>query len=127
MGVRFMQKPFVACNSGASVVQVIKVLRGRQLGNAKLGGTVKVAVKQARTDELARVKRSQMVRATVTTDKFPTRRKDGTHIRSWRTGVVLIDDKDKPLSDVVNSPVSLEAAKKFPKIGQIALKCYGVI
>ena len=110
----------VADNSGAKVVQCIKVLGGSKKRTAAIGDIIVVAVKDAIPN--APVKKGDVHKAVIvrTTNKF--RRPDGTYIRFDDNACVLIDPKNKtPRGTRIFGPVARELKEKgFDKIVSLA-------
>lgn len=79
----------IADNSGAKLVQVIKVLGGTRRRYARLGDLVVVSVKSAEPRKL--VKKKDILKAVVVRQKASFRRKDGSYIRFDDNAVVIVD------------------------------------
>ncbi len=96
----------VADNSGAKIVQCIKVLGGSKKRTAKIGDIIVVAVKDAIPN--APVKKGDVHKAVIvrTTDKV--RRVDGTHIRFDDNACVLLDQAMNPRGKRIFGPVARE-------------------
>jgi len=96
----------VADNSGAKVVQCIKVLGGSRKRYAGVCDIVVVSVKQA--IPRARVKKGDVRRAVVVRTAKSVRRQDGSVIRFDRNAVVLINNNRDPVGSRVFGPVMRE-------------------
>jgi large subunit ribosomal protein L14 len=96
----------VADNSGAKVVQCIKVLGGSKKRTAGIGDIIVVAVKDAIPN--APVKKGDVHKAVVvrTTNKF--RRPDGTYIRFDDNACVILDQALNPRGKRIFGPVARE-------------------
>lgn len=81
----------VADNTGAKLVQVIKVLGGSRRRYAQLGDILVVSVKSA--EPRKSVKKKDVLRAVVVRQKRPFRRKDGSYIRFDDNAVVILEGK----------------------------------
>ena len=79
----------VADNSGAKLLQVIKVLGGTRARYARLGDVVVASVKIAEPRKA--VKKKDVVRAVVVRSRAPFRRADGSYIRFDDNAVVIVD------------------------------------
>ena len=79
----------IADNSGAKLVQVIKVLGGSRRRYAFLGDVVVASVKVA--EPRKPVKKKDVVKAVLVRQRSPMRRKDGTYIRFDDNAAVLVD------------------------------------
>jgi len=110
----------VADNSGAKIVQCIRVQGGYQKRYAQLGDVITGAVKVAQPH--AAVKKGDVVHAVVVRQRKECRRKDGTYIRFDENAVVLIDKKNKePRGTRIFGPIARELrAKGFIKINSLA-------
>lgn len=120
-------------NSGAQLVECIKVLRHNPRNYAKVGDEITVVVKEARplTSEITgqsannRVKRRDICRAVIVRTKAPFRRPDGSTIRFDDNACVLINKNGDPLGTRVSSVVAKELRDlKFSKIATLAPKTF---
>jgi large subunit ribosomal protein L14 len=109
-----------ADNSGAKVLQVIRVLGGYKKRYAVIGDVVTCTIKEA--IPRAVVKKSDIVHAVLVRTRKETRRKDGTYIRFDENAAVIIDRKTKePKATRIFGPVARELrAKGFGKIVSLA-------
>jgi large subunit ribosomal protein L14 len=109
----------VADNSGAKLVQVVKVLGGSRRRYAALGDVVVVSVKEALPG--AKVKKGDTARAVVVRTKREYRRADGSYIKFDDNSAVLINPQLEPLGTRIFGPVARELrGKKFMKIISLA-------
>ena len=109
----------VADNSGAKKAKCFKVLGGTRRRYARIGDTVKCAVKVAIPG--GTVKKGDVVTAVVVRTTKELRRKDGTYIRFGENAVVIINDKKEPVGTRIFGPVARELReKKFMKIVSLA-------
>lgn len=120
-------------NSGAQMVECIKVLRHGPRNCAKVGDEITVVVKEAKAyqSELTgaavnnRVKRRDICRAVVVRTKAPYRRADGSTIRFDDNACVLINKNGDPLGTRVSSVVAKELRDlKYNKIVALAPKTF---
>lgn len=108
----------VADNSGAKLLQVIKVLGGSRRRYAALGDTVVASVKIAEPRKA--VKKKDIVRAVIVRQRAPYRRKDGSYIRFDDNAAVVVDGTE-PKGGRIFGPVARELRdKKFTKIISLA-------
>lgn len=108
----------VADNTGAKMVECIKVLGGTRRRYASLGDIIVVSVKEAEPRGL--VKKGQVVKAVVIRQRKHYRRDDGSYIRFDDNAVVIIDGKE-PKGSRVFGPVPRELRDKgFSKIISLA-------
>lgn len=108
----------VADNSGAKLIQVIKVLGGSRRRYASLGDVVVASVKIAEPRKL--VKKKDVVRAVIVRQRFPVRRKDGTYIRFDDNAAILVEGLE-PRGGRVFGPVARELRDRgYAKIISLA-------
>ncbi|MCX7023489.1 MAG: 50S ribosomal protein L14 [Spirochaetes bacterium] len=109
----------VADNSGAKVVQCIKVLGGSKRRYAGIGDIIVVAVKQ--TIPNSAVKKGTIEKAVVVRTHKEFRRPDGTYIRFDDNACVLIDANKNPKGKRIFGPVARELREKdYMKIISLA-------
>jgi len=109
----------VADNSGARLVQVIKVLGGTKRRYASLGDVVVVTVKDAAPN--AKVKKGDVIKAVVVRTAKEVNRGDGTYIRFDSNSAVLINAQKEPIGTRIFGPVARELrAAQFMKIVSLA-------
>ncbi|ODV76739.1 ribosomal protein L14 [Suhomyces tanzawaensis NRRL Y-17324] len=120
-------------NSGAQVVECIKVLRHGPRNFAKVGDEITVVVKKARplqteiTGQASnnRVKRRDICRAIVVRTRAPFRRPDGSVVRFDDNACVLVNKSGDPLGTRVSSVVAKELRElEFNKIVSLAPKTF---
>ena len=108
----------VADNSGAKLVQCIKVLGGTRRRYAGIGDIVVVAVKVAEPRKA--VKRKEVHRALVVRQKNAFRRADGSYIRFDDNAVVILDGRE-PKGGRIFGPIPREIKERgFAKIVSLA-------
>ncbi len=110
----------VADNSGAKLVQVIKVPGGSRRRYARLGDTVVISVKSAEPRKLA--KKKDVLRAVVCRQKQPYRRKDGSYVRFDDNAVIILEAKTKePKAGRIFGPIPRELRDRgYAKIISLA-------
>ncbi len=109
----------VADNSGAKVIQCIKVLGGSGRRYAKIGDLIVASVKQAAPQ--SKVKAGEVVRAVVVRTAYATQRTDGTTIRFDSNAAVILSTKLEPIGTRIFGPVGRELrSKNFMKIVSLA-------
>ncbi len=110
----------VADNSGAKLVQCIRVLGGYKKRYAQIGDMINVVVKVAQPH--APVKKSQVLHAVLVRQRKEIRRSNGIYIRFDENAVVIIDKKSKePVGTRIFGPVARELrAKGYNKIISLA-------
>ena len=109
----------VADNSGARIVQCIKVLGGSTRRYARIGDIIKVAVKSASPN--SSVKKGEVKTAVVVRTRKERRRSNGSYIKFDTNAAVLINDSKEPLGTRIFGPVGRELRdKRFMKIVSLA-------
>ena len=109
----------VADNSGAKIVECIKVLGGSHKRYAKIGDIIRVTVKHAIPK--GKVKAGDLLRAVVVRTKKGVRRNDGSLIRFDSNAVVLLNAQDQPVGTRIFGPVTRELRnEKFMRIVSLA-------
>ena len=109
----------VADNTGAKVVQCIKVLGGTGRRYASVGDVIVVSVKQAIPGGTA--KKSDISKAVIVRTNKEVGRKDGSYIRFDDNAVVLINAQGEPIGTRIFGPVARELREKhYMKIVSMA-------
>jgi large subunit ribosomal protein L14 len=109
----------VADNSGAKLVQCIKVLGGSKRKYAGIGDIVVVAVKNALPTST--IKKGSIEKAVVVRTHKEYRRPDGTYIRFDDNACVIIDANQNPKGKRIFGPVARELREKdYMKIVSLA-------
>jgi large subunit ribosomal protein L14 len=109
----------VADNSGAKIVQCIKVLGGSRRRYAGLGDVIVVSVKECLPN--SKVKKGDVMRAVVVRTVREHRRSDGSYIKFDDNSAVLINPQKEPIGTRIFGPVARELrAKKFMRIVSLA-------
>jgi large subunit ribosomal protein L14 len=109
----------VADNSGAKIVQCIKVLGGSKRKYAGVGDIIVVAVKDALPTST--IKKGSVEKAVVVRTHKEYRRPDGTYIRFDDNACVIIDASLNPKGKRIFGPVARELREKdYMKIVSLA-------
>ena len=109
----------VADNSGAKLVQCIKVLGGSHRRSASIGDVIVVSVKEAIPN--GKVKKGEVTRAVVVRTKKGVSRQDGSTIRFDKNSAVLLTKEGEPIGTRIFGPVTRELRlKRFTKIISLA-------
>lgn len=109
----------VADNTGAKLVECIKVLGGSKRRYASIGDVIMVSVKEAAPKGV--VKKKAVERAVIVRTKKEIGRKDGSYIRFDENAVVIINKDDQPKGTRVFGPVARELREKgYKKIVSLA-------
>jgi large subunit ribosomal protein L14 len=109
----------VADNSGAKLVQCIKVLGGSKRRYATVGDVIVVSVKEAMPN--SKVKKGDVLKAVIVRTKKEIARPDGSYIKFDDNSAVLITQQNEPVGTRIFGPVARELrAKNFMKIVSLA-------
>ena len=96
----------VADNTGARIIECIKVLGGSKRRYASVGDIIVVSVKEAIPD--GKVKKGTVHKAVVVRTKYAILRNDGSKVKFDNNAVVLVDDKSEPVGTRIFGPVTRE-------------------
>ena len=109
----------VADNSGARLVECIKVLGGSKRRYARIGDVIVVAVKDAIPK--GKVKAGDVLKAVVVRTRTGVRRSDGSLIRFDKNAVVVLNNQLQPIGTRIFGPVTRDLrGEKFMKIVSLA-------
>jgi large subunit ribosomal protein L14 len=109
----------VADNTGAKVVQCIRVLGGTRRRYARIGDIIVASVKKALPN--GAVKEHEIIRGVVVRTRNPLRREDGSYVRFDRNALVIIDAEKNPRGTRIFGAVARELRQKnFMKIISLA-------
>ena len=104
--LQMQSKMVVADNSGAKLVQVIKVLGGSHRRYAGIGDVVVVAIKEA--IPTSTIKEGSVEKAVIVRVAKEYRRPDGTYIRFDDNACVIVDADKNPKGKRIFGPVARE-------------------
>ena len=117
--IQMQTKLDVADNSGARLLQCIKVLGGSKRKTASVGDVIVVSIKEA--IPRGRVKKGDVHRAVIVRTSKEVKRNDGTCIRFDKNAAVLVNKSNEPIGTRIFGPVTRELrGKKFMKIVSLA-------
>lgn len=110
----------VADNSGAKIVQCIRVLGGYKKRYAQIGDIITITVKSAQPH--GAIKKGQVLQAVVVRQRKEIRRPSGVYIRFDDNAVVIIEKKNKEIKGTrIFGPVARELrAKGYSKLISLA-------
>ena len=100
----------VADNTGARIIECIKVLGGSKRRYASIGDTIVVSVKDAIPD--GKVKKGTVHKAIVVRTKYAIFRNDGSKVKFDNNAAVLVDEKGEPIGTRIFGPVTKELRAK---------------
>ena len=104
--IQIQTELFVADNTGAKIVECIKVLGGSKRRYASIGDVIVIAVKEAIPK--GKVKKGSVHKAVVVRVKKGIHRKDGSKVKFDSNAAVLIDEKGEPVGTRIFGPVTRE-------------------
>jgi large subunit ribosomal protein L14 len=109
----------VADNSGAKLVQCIRVLVGSKRRYGRIGDIIVVTVKVA--EPRKPVKKHEIVKAVIVRQRKALGRKDGTYIRFDDNAVIILGADKEPKGGRIFGPVAKELKEKgFDTIASMA-------
>jgi len=118
--IQTLTKLQVADNSGAKIVNCIKIFGGSKRRYASVGDIIKVSVVKAVPKSKA--KKGSMYKAVVVRTAYPLVRKDGSHLRFSDNSVVLLQENLQIVGTRVFGiiPNELRRDKRFTKLLSLA-------
>ena len=96
----------VADNTGARIIECIKVIGGSKRRYASVGDIIVVSVKEAIPD--GKVKKGTVHKAIVVRTKYSIHRNDGSKVKFDNNAVVITDEKGEPIGTRIFGPVTRE-------------------
>ncbi|MEA3414293.1 MAG: uL14 family ribosomal protein [Nanoarchaeota archaeon] len=123
-GVNLGAKMIAADNSGAKIVRIVSVKRGKgrkgKQGCAKVGDQVKVAIKKGVPDMKGKVFDAVLIR-----QKKSWRRLTGERIAFEDNAVAILkDDKGNPKGTQIKGAIAREVLERWPQVAKIASNIY---
>jgi len=100
----------VADNTGAKIVECIKVLGGSKRRYASVGDSIVISVKEATPN--GKVKKGSVHRAVIVRTKYSILRNDGSKVKFDNNAVVITDEKGEPIGTRIFGPVTRELRSK---------------
>ena len=109
-----------ADNSGAKIVRLVSVKRGKgrkgKQGCAKIADWVKVSVRKGKPEM-----KGEVFDAVVVRQRRPYRRKTGERIMFSDNAVALLkDDKGNPKGTQIKGPIAREISERWQSVAKIA-------
>src|SRR3990167_10705949 len=113
-----------ADNSGAKIVRIVSVKRGKgrkgKQGVVKIADFVKVSVKKGIPDMKGKVFDAIVIRV-----KKPYRRPNGERVSFEDNAVAILkDDKGNPKGTQIKGPVAREVLERWPSVAKLASIVY---
>jgi len=123
-GLNLGSRMIASDNSGAKIVKIVAVKRGKgkkgKQGCAKIADWVKVSIKKGLPDMKGKVFDAIVIR-----QKKPYRRLNGERIAFEDNAVaVLKDDKGNPKGTQIKGPIAREVLERWPSVAKIASIVY---
>ena len=100
----------VADNTGAKVVECIKVLGGSKRRTASVGDQIVVSIKDAIPN--GKVKKVEVHKAVIVRTKYSIHRNDGSKVKFDNNAAVIVDEKGEPMGTRIFGPVTKELRSK---------------
>ena len=100
----------VADNTGAKIVECIKVLGGSKRRYASVGDSIVVSVKGAKPN--GKLKKGSVHTAVIVRTKYSIFRNDGSKVKFDNNAVVITDEKGEPIGTRIFGPVTRELRAK---------------
>ena len=100
----------VADNTGARVVECIKVLGGSKRRTASVGDQIVVSIKDAIPN--GKVKKGEVHKAVIVRTKYSIHRSDGSKVKFDNNAAVIVDEKGEPIGTRIFGPVTKELRSK---------------
>ena len=100
----------VADNTGARVVECIKILGGSKRRTASVGDQIVVSVKDAIPN--GKVKKGEVHKAVIVRTKYSIHRNDGSKVKFDNNAAVIVDEKGEPIGTRIFGPVTKELRSK---------------
>jgi len=100
----------VADNTGARVVECIKVLGGSKRRTASVGDQIVVSIKDAIPN--GKVKKGEVHKAVIVRTKYSIHRNDGSKVKFDNNAAVIVDEKGEPMGTRIFGPVTKELRSK---------------
>lgn len=116
--IQMQSKLIVADNSGAKIVQCIKVLGGSHRNSANVGDIIKVSVKEVLPT--SKIKKGSVHFAVIVRTKYKFGRVDGSSMRFDENAVVVLNASKELSGTRIFGPIPRELRKNFPKIVSLA-------
>jgi large subunit ribosomal protein L14 len=108
----------VADNSGAKVVQCIRLLGGTGKRYASIGDMIMVSVKESLPS--GGIKKGTVTKAIIVRTNKEKRRPDGSYIRFDDNAVVLLNPTDELRGTRIFGPIPRELRERYMKIVSLA-------
>ncbi len=109
----------VADNTGAKVIQCIRIMGGSYVRSANIGDVIIASVKTVTPGGV--VKKKDVVKAVIVRTVSGVRRNDGSYIKFDENAAVIIDNNKQPRGTRIFGPVARELREKdYMKIVSLA-------
>ena len=123
-GLNLGARVIASDNSGAKIVRIVSVKRGKgrkgKQNCAKIADQVKVSIKKGIPDMKGNVFDAVVIR-----QKKSYRRFDGERVAFEDNAVAILkDDKGNPKGTQIKGPIAREIMERWPQVGKIASVVY---
>jgi len=123
-GLNLGAKMIVADNSGAKVVKLVSVKKGKgakgRQGRAKVADWVKVSIRKGKPDMKGKVFDAVIIR-----QRRAYRRLTGENIMFEDNAVAILkDEKGNPKGTQIKGPIAREVSERWPQVAKIASVVY---
>ncbi|MCP8352496.1 50S ribosomal protein L14 [Candidatus Synchoanobacter obligatus] len=116
--IQMQTKLKVADNSGAKIVQCIKVLGGSHRNSAGIGDIIKVSIKEVLPT--SKIKKGSVHFAVIVRSKYKHGRPDGSSIRFDNNAAVILNASKELAGTRIFGPIPRELREQFAKIVSLA-------
>lgn len=116
--IQMQSKLVVADNSGAKIVQCIKVLGGSHRNTARVGDIIKVSIKEVLPT--SKLDKGSVHFAVIVRTKSQINREDGSTLKFDSNSAVILNGAKELVGTRIFGPVPRELRKQFPKIVSLA-------
>ena len=123
-GLNLGAKMIASDNSGAKVVKLVSVKKGKgrkgRQGRAKIADWVKVSIRKGKPDMKGKVFDAVIIR-----QKRQYRRLNGEHVAFEDNAVAILkDEKGNPKGTQIKGPIAREVLERWPQVAKIASIVY---
>jgi len=122
-GLNLGAKMIAADNSGAKIVRLVSVKRGKSTkgrqGYAKIADFVKVSIKKGIPDMKGKVFDAIIIR-----QKRPYRRLNGERVSFEDNAVAILKDPKNPKGTQIKGPIAREVSERWKEVAKIASIVY---
>jgi large subunit ribosomal protein L14 len=123
-GLNFGANMVAADNSGAKIVKLVSVVKGKgrkgKQGAAKISDWVKVSIRKGKPDMKGKVFDAVIIR-----QRKPYRRLNGERVAFEDNAVAILkDEKGNPKGTQIKGPIAREVLERWPTVAKLASIVY---